>query len=113
MTTKNPNEECRDDGGVRGGQVSNELHNDLIGWEGFGVWVVRQGERRVKASVATTSERVKRERGEERREKGRQRLVKLTKTGSIGSETGSTGFAAARTVNAQKTMFDCAENLAH
>ena len=43
---------------------------------------------------------------EERREKGRRRLVKLTKTGS-------TGFAAARTVNAQKTRFDYAENLAH
>jgi predicted phosphoribosyltransferase len=64
----------------------------------------------VKASAAITNERVKRERGEERREKGRRRLVKLTKT---GSETGSTGFAAARTVNAQKTTFDCAENLAH
>jgi hypothetical protein len=77
-----------------------------MAWEGFGVLVVREGERRVKASTAVTNERVKRERGEERREKGRRRLVKLTKTGS-------TGFAAARTVNAQKTTFDCAENLAH
>jgi hypothetical protein len=83
-----------------------------MAWEGFGVWVVREGERRVKASAAVTNERVKRERGE-RREKGRRRLVKLTKTGSIGSETGSTGFAAACTVNAQKTTFDCTENLAH
>jgi hypothetical protein len=113
MTTKNPNEECRDDGGVRGDQVSNKLHKDLIVWEGFGVWVVREGERRVKASAAATSERVKRERGEERREKGRRRLVKLTKTGSTGSETGSTGFAAACTINTQKTTFDCTENLAH
>jgi hypothetical protein len=81
--------------------------------EGFGAWFVCERERRVKASAAVTSERVKRERGKERREKGRRRLVKLTKTGSTGSETGSTGFAAACTVNAQKTTFDCAENLAH
>jgi hypothetical protein len=56
---------------------------------------------------------VKKESMEERIEKGRRRLVKLTKTGSTGSETGPTGFAAARTVNAQKTRFDCAEKLAH
>ena len=60
---ENPNEERRDDGGARGDQVSNNLHKDLIVWEGFGVWVVREGERRVKASAAATSERVKRERG--------------------------------------------------
>jgi hypothetical protein len=62
-----------------------------MAWEGFGVWVLREGERRVKASAAVTNERVKRERGEERREKGRRWLVKLTKTYSTGSETGSTG----------------------
>jgi hypothetical protein len=84
-----------------------------MAWEGFGAWFVCERERRVKASAAVTSERVKRERGKERREKGRRRLVKLTKTGSTGSEIGSTGFAAACTVNAQKTTFDCAENLAH
>jgi hypothetical protein len=67
----------------------------------------------VKASAAVTNERVNRERGKERREKRRRRLVKLTKTGSTGSETGSIGFAAVCTVNAQKTMFDCIENLAH
>ena len=67
----------------------------------------------MRASAAGRNERVKIESREERREKGRQRLVKLTKTGSTGPETGSTGFAAARTVNAQKTTFDCAENLAH
>ena len=74
---------------------------------------MREGERKVRASAAATNERVKIESGEERREKGRRRLVKLTKTGSTGSEAGSTGFAAARTVNTQKTRFDCAENLAH
>jgi hypothetical protein len=56
-----------------------------MAWEGFGVWVLREGERRVKASTTVTNERVKRERGKERREKGRRRLVKLTKTGSTGS----------------------------
>jgi hypothetical protein len=56
-----------------------------MAWEGSGVWVLREGERRVKASMAVINERVKRERGEERREKGRQRLVKLTKTDSTGS----------------------------
>ena len=67
----------------------------------------REREKRVKASTAVTNERVKRERGKERREKRRRRLVKLNKTGS------ETGFAAACTVNTQKTTFDCAENLAH
>jgi hypothetical protein len=57
--------------------------------------------------------RVKIESGEERREKGQRQLVKRTKTGSTDPETGSTGFAAARTVNAQKTRFDYAEKLAH
>jgi hypothetical protein len=38
---------------------------------------VREGERKVRASVAARNERVKIESGEERREKGR-RLVKLT-----------------------------------
>ena len=79
----------------------------MIAWEGFGVRVEREGERKVRASAAATNERVKIESGEERREKGRRRLVKLTKTGS------ETGFAAACTVNTQKTTFDCAENLAH
>ena len=74
---------------------------------------MREGERKVRASATATNERVKIESGEERREKGWRRLVKLTKTGSTGSETGSTGFAAVCTVNAQKTMFDCVENLAH
>ena len=60
----------------------------------------------MRVSVAGRNERVKIESREERREKGRQRLVKLTKTSS-------TGFAAARTVNAQKTRFDCAEKLTH
>ena len=73
------------------------------------MWVVREGERRVKASAAVTNERVKRERGE-RRQKGSRRLVKLTKTGSTGPETGSTGFAAARTVNAQKRGLTAQKN---
>jgi hypothetical protein len=42
---ENPNEEWRDDGGARGDQVSNNLHKDLIVWEGFGVWDVRERER--------------------------------------------------------------------
>ena len=74
---------------------------------------MREGERKVRASVAGRNERVKIESREERREKGRQRLVKLTKTSSTGPEIGSTGFAAVRTVNAQKTRFDCAEKLTH
>jgi hypothetical protein len=81
--------------------------------EGFGVWVEREGERRVKASATVTSERVKRERREERRENRRRRLVKLTKTGSTGSETGSTGFAAVCTVKCTENDVDYAENLAH
>ena len=63
--------------------------------------------------MAGRNERVKIESREERREKGQQRLVKLTKTGSTGPETGSTGIAAARTVNAQKTRIDCTEKLTH
>jgi hypothetical protein len=74
---------------------------------------VREGERKVRASAAATNERVKIESGEERREKGRRWLVKLTKTGSTGPENGSTGFAAVRTVNAQKMRVDCAEKLTH
>ena len=81
--------------------------------EGFVVWCVEREREKVKATSAVTNEMVKRERGKERREKRRRRLVKLTKTGSTGSKTGSTGFAAVCTVNAQKTMFDCVENLAH
>jgi hypothetical protein len=38
--------------------------------EGFGVWDVREGERKVRATTAATNERVKIESGEERREKG-------------------------------------------
>jgi hypothetical protein len=49
----------------------------------------------VKVTAAVTNERVKSERGKGRREKRRRRLVRLTKTGSISSETGSTSFAAA------------------
>jgi hypothetical protein len=79
--------------------------------EGFGVWDVREGERKVRATTAVTNERVKIESGEEMREKGRRRLVKLTKTGSTGPETGSTSLAAVRTVNAQKTRVDCIEKL--
>jgi hypothetical protein len=49
----------------------------------------------VKATAAVTNERVKSERGKGRREKRRRRLVRLTKIGSTGSETGSTSFATA------------------
>jgi hypothetical protein len=52
-----------------------------MAWEGFGVWVVREGERWVKASAAVTNERVKRERGKERREKRRRRLVRAPRGG--------------------------------
>jgi hypothetical protein len=72
---------------------------------------VRERVRKVRALSAGRNERVKIESREERREKGRRRLVKLTKTGSTGPKTGSTGFTAVRTVNAQKTRFDCTEKL--
>ena len=67
----------------------------------------------MKATAAVTNERVKRERGKWRREKRRQRLVKLTKTGSTGPETGSTGFAAACTGKRAENDIDYAENLPH
>jgi hypothetical protein len=71
---------------------------------------VREGERKVRVSAAGRNERVKIESREERREKGQQRLVKLTKTGSTGLETGSTDFAATCTVNAQKTSLTAQKN---
>jgi hypothetical protein len=77
--------------------------------EGF-EWRRWEREREVKASAAGRNEGVKIESREERREKGRRRLVKLTKTGSIGLETGSTGFAAAHTVNAQKQGLTAQKN---
>ena len=67
----------------------------------------------MKATAAVTNERVKRERGEGRREKRSQRLVKLTKIGSTSSETGSTSFAAACTVKRVENDVDCASNLPH
>jgi hypothetical protein len=66
----------------------------------------RGRERKMKASAAVTSERVKRERGKGRREKRRRRLVRLAKTGS-------TGFAAACTVKCAENDVVCAENLPH
>jgi hypothetical protein len=49
-----------------------------------------------------------REMREERRgeKRGRRRLGRLPKTSSTSPETGSTSFAAARTVNAQKKRSD-------
>ena len=68
----------------------------------------------MRASATGRNEREIESREERRGEKrGRRRLGRPPKTGSTGPETGSTGFAAARTVNAQKTRFDYAENLAH
>jgi hypothetical protein len=64
----------------------------------------------MKASAAGRTERERemesRGKGEKR---GRRRLGRLPKTGSTGPETGSTGFAAARIVNAQKKRFDYAD----
>jgi hypothetical protein len=60
------------------------------------------------ASVAGINEREMESRGE-RREKGATAAGQTAKTGSTGPETGSTGFAVARTVNTQKKRFDCAD----
>jgi hypothetical protein len=49
----------------------------------------------VKAMAAVTNERVNSERRKWRRKKEEAAAGQRTKTGSTGSETGSTGFAAA------------------